>query len=64
MESHPISEDAPDWLSYPHWHNEMVEDLINVHHIPLVEPIVEAISIGINATKSGGCKWEWNLDLT
>ncbi len=56
VESHPISKDAPDWLSYPHWHNEMVEDLINVHHIPLVEPIVGAISIGINATKSCGCK--------
>jgi len=56
VESHPISRSVPDWFSYPHWHNGFIEDLVGMHHLPLVEPIIGAISVGMNATKSCGCQ--------
>jgi len=56
VESHPISRSVADWSSYPHWHNDFTEGLVDMHHLPLVEPIIGAISVGVNATKSCGCQ--------
>ncbi len=55
VESHPISRRAPDALSYPHLHNDMLEDLLGIRHLPLIEPLVGAISIGVNAAKDDNC---------
>ena len=52
MESRPISGGSPNWFSYPHWHNGLIEDLVGMPHLPLVEPIIGAISVGVNAIKS------------
>jgi len=56
VESHPISHSSPDWFSYPHWHNEFMENLLDMHHLPLVERIIGAISVGVNAIKSCECQ--------
>ncbi len=56
VESHPISKGSPNWASYPHWHNDFVENLVDRHHLPLVEPIIGAVSVGVNVTKDCGCK--------
>ena len=56
VESHPISRFVPDWFSYPHWHNKFIEGLVGMHHLPVVEPIIGAISVGVNATKSCWCQ--------
>ena len=50
VESHPISSKSPNVLSYPHVHADLLRDVLGKHHLPLVEPIVGAISVGVNAT--------------
>ena len=54
-ESHPISKNAPDWLSYPHWHPDFAGKPWNKRHWPLVEPLVGLPSAAYNATK-GDCE--------
>lgn len=54
-ESHPISNGSPNVLSYPHLHVDLLSAILGKHHLPLVEPIVGAISVGLNVGQSCGC---------
>jgi RHS repeat-associated protein len=56
VESHPISKSSPNVLSYPHVHADLLRDVLGKHHLPLVEPIVGGISVGLNANKTCGCQ--------
>jgi RHS repeat-associated protein len=40
VESHPISNSAPDWLSYPHWHADLLGKPWSKTHAALIEPMV------------------------
>ena len=51
VESHPISRNAPDWASYPHWHPDFVKAWLPIKHWPLVEPLVVIPAAAYNASK-------------
>ena len=51
VESHPISRNAPDWASYPHWHPDFVKAWLPIKHWPLVEPLVAIPAAAYNASK-------------
>jgi RHS repeat-associated protein len=51
IEQHPISKNAPDWASYPHWHPDFFKGPLPIKHFPLVEPIVGISAAAYNATK-------------
>lgn len=51
VESHPISKNASNWNSYPHWHPDFAGKPWSKMHWPLVEPIVGVPAALYNATK-------------
>lgn len=51
VESHPISRNAPDWYSYPHWHPDFSGKPWSKMHWPLIEPAVGVPAAAYNATK-------------
>ena len=51
MESHPISRNAPDWYSYPHWHPDFAGKPWSKMHWPLIEPMVGVPAAAYNAAK-------------
>jgi RHS repeat-associated protein len=57
IESHPISREAPDWYSYPHWHPDLLGKPWSKVHLPLVEPAIGLPAAAINAKRDDcACK--------
>ena len=51
IEQHPISKNAPDWASYPHWHPDFIKRPLPIQHFPLIEPLVGVSAAAYNASK-------------
>ena len=56
VESHPISSGSPNVLSYPHVHADLLRGILGKHHLPLIEPIVGGVSVGVNVGEGCGCQ--------